>query len=335
MGRILSGIKPTGGLTLGNYIGALKPWIGMQHDYECFFMLADLHTITVPIEADELRANTYELVAAYIASGLDTSRNAIFVQSHVPAHAELGWILNCYTPMGWLKRMTQFKDKAGKNQDSVSAGLFTYPSLMSGDILLYDATHVPVGDDQKQHVELTRDIAISFNQRYGQDIFVVPEPVIQPHGARVKSLRDATKKMSKSEPSDMSRINMVDDADTIRDKIKRAQTDSGVMPDSMDELAERPGVKNLLEIYASLSDQSVAEIITRYAGQNFAPFKADLGEVIVAAITPIGQRMQELLTDKAELARILADGAAKASAIANPTLERVKETVGFVLPSKG
>lgn len=332
MGRILSGIKPTGGLTLGNYLGALKPWVEMQSAHENFYMLADLHTITVPIEADELRNNTYELVAAYIASGLDTKKNAIFVQSHIPAHAELGWMLNCYTPMGWLKRMTQFKDKAGKNQDSVSAGLFTYPSLMAADILLYDTTLVPVGDDQKQHVELTRDIAISFNQRYGKDVFVVPEPMIPPHAARVKSLRDATKKMSKSDPSDMSRINMLDSADTIRDKIKRAQTDSGVMPSSTDELAERGGVKNLLEIYASVSGQSLQAVIDRYAGQNFAPFKTDLGEVIADAIAPIGQRMQALLADKTELERILAEGAAKASAIAEPTLQRVKETIGFVLP---
>jgi tryptophanyl-tRNA synthetase len=332
MGRILSGIKPTGGLTLGNYLGALKPWVQMQYDHENFFMLADLHTINAPIDPAELRHNTYELVAAYIASGLDTKHNAMFVQSHITAHAELSVILECYTPMGWLKRMTQFKDKAGKNQDSVSTGLFTYPVLMAADILLYDTTHVPVGDDQKQHVELTRDIANSFNQRYNTECFKIPEPVIGKEGARIKSLRDGTKKMSKSDASDMSRINMIDDVDTIRDKIKRARTDTGVMPSSVEEFAERPEVQNLIEIYALLADISVQDVITRFDGQQFAPFKAELGDLVADKIAPIGQHMQELLQDTAALDAILADGANRARAIASQTLRRVQDAVGFVLP---
>ena len=332
MARVLSGIKPTGGLTLGNYLGALRPWVAMQHDHETLFMLADLHTINTPIAPQDLQNNTYELVAAYIASGLDVNANAMFVQSHVTAHAELAVTLEASTPMGWLKRMTQFKDKAGKNQDSVSTGLFTFPVLMAADILLYDTNLVPVGDDQKQHVELTRDIAISFNQRYGADVFTIPEPMIPPQGARVKSLRDGTKKMSKSDPSDMSRINLIDSADTIRDKIKRAQTDSGVMPAVGDDLAERPGVQNLIDIYAALSDQKASDIMARYEGQPFAPFKADLAEVIVDKIVPIGTRMQDLLNDRAELDTILATGAAKARAIAHPTLRRVQDAIGFVLP---
>jgi tryptophanyl-tRNA synthetase len=332
MGRILSGIKPTGGLTLGNYLGALKPWVQGQYDHENFFMLADLHTINAPIDPAELRHNTYELVAAYIAAGLDTKHNAMFVQSHVKAHAELGVILECYTPMGWLKRMTQFKDKAGKNQDSVSTGLFTYPVLMAADILLYDTTHVPVGDDQKQHVELTRDIANSFNQRYNTDCFIIPEPVIGKEGARVKSLRDGAKKMSKSDPSDMSRINLIDDADTIRDKIKRARTDTGVMPSSVDEFAERAEVQNLIEIYALLADISVQDVIARFDGQQFAPFKAELGDLVADKIVPIGQKMQDLLKDTDALDIILADGAERARAVASQTLRRVQNAIGFVLP---
>ncbi len=332
MGRILSGMQASGNLTLGNYLGALKPWANLQHHHEALFCIVDSHAITVPQEPAALYRNSLEAAAAYIAGGVDLAKSAVFLQSHVSAHAELGWLLNCYTPMGWLKRMTQFKDKAGKNQDSVSTGLFTYPVLMAADILLYDTTHVPVGNDQKQHVELTRDIAISFNQRYGRDVFVIPEPMIPPTSARVKSLRDATKKMSKSDPSDMSRINLIDDADTIRDKIKRAQTDSGVMPADIAEFAERPAVQNLVEIYASLTDVAPQLVLERYAGQPFAPFKTDLADLIVDKITPIGTRIGELLTDKTELENILASGAEKAASIANPTLRRVQETIGFVLP---
>lgn len=327
--RILSGIKPTNGLTLGNYIGALKPWVDTQHEAENFYMIADSHAITVPNEPDELRAATWELAAAYIAAGLDVEKNAFFLQSHVPAHLELGWILTCQSPIGWLNRMTQFKDKAGKNRESIGAGLFAYPSLMAADILLYSATHIPVGEDQKQHVELTRDLAISFNQRFG-DVFVVPEPVIPKVGARVKSLRDGTKKMSKSDLSDMSRINLNDSADVIIDKIKRAKTDMGVMPVIGEDLSERPEVANLLEIYAILSDKPVEAVTTEFAEQQFAPFKAALGDLLVDKITPIGQEMARLLDDKGELLRILTRGRDKAAFIADPMLERVKDVMGFV-----
>jgi tryptophanyl-tRNA synthetase len=332
MGRILSGMQASGSLTLGNYLGALKQWVTLQDDSETLFCVVDSHAITVPQDPKELYQNSLEAIAAYIAAGIDYKKSAVFLQSHVKEHAELGWIMQCYTPMGWLKRMTQYKDKAGKNQDSVATGLFTYPTLMAADILLYDTTHVPVGDDQKQHVELTRDIAISFNQRYGTECFIVPEPSIPPNGARVKSLRDGTKKMSKSDPSDMSRINLIDDADTIRDKIKRARTDTGVMPASPDEFKDRPEVGNLIEIYAALTDVAPQAVVDRYAGQQFAPFKTDLGELIVEKVTPIGMRMQDLMNDKAELANIMAQGADKARAIASKTLRRVQETIGFVLP---
>ncbi|HEY1096863.1 MAG TPA: tryptophan--tRNA ligase, partial [Alphaproteobacteria bacterium] len=304
MGRILSGMQASGNLTLGNYLGALKPWVKMQHEHETFFCVVDSHAITVPQDPKALYHNSLEAIAAYIAAGIDYKESAVFLQSHVKEHAELGWIMQCYTPIGWLKRMTQFKDKAGKNQDSVPTGLFTYPVLMAADIFLYDTTHVPVGDDQKQHVELARDIAISFNQRYGTECFVVPEPSIPPHGARVKSLRDGTKKMSKSDPSDMSRINLIDDADTIRDKMKKARTDTGVMPSVGEDLKERPEVQNLIEIYASLTGKTMQDVITQYEGKQFAPFKTDLGELIVEQVIPIGTRMKELLNDKAELDKI-------------------------------
>lgn len=327
--RILSGIKPTNGLTLGNYIGALKPWVDTQHDAENFYMIADAHAITVPNDPAELREASWELAAAYIAAGLDVEKNVFFLQSHVQAHMELGWILTCQSPMGWLNRMTQFKDKAGKNRESVGAGLYTYPSLMAADILIYSATHIPVGEDQKQHVELTRDLAISFNQKYG-DVFVVPEPVIPTIGARVKSLRDGTKKMSKTDPSDMSRINLNDSAEVIMDKIKRAKTDMGVMPSVGENLSDRPEVANLLEIYAILAGKSMDAVIGEFAEQQFAPFKTALGELLVDKITPIGQEMARLMNDKAELLRILTKGSQRAAEIADPMLARVKDVMGFV-----
>ena len=327
--RILSGIKPTSGLTLGNYMGALKPWVEGQYDAQNFFMIADYHAITVPQDPHEMRNFTYELAAAYLAAGLDIDHNAFFVQSHVPAHAELGWILTCQAPMGWLKRMTQFKDKAGKNQDSVGAGLFTYPALMAADILIYDATHVPVGDDQKQHVELTRDLAIAFNHRFG-DVFVVPEPVIQAVGARIMSLRDGTRKMSKSDESDMTRINLNDTAEMIVDKIKRARTDTGVIPETAEGLANRPEVANLVAIYAGLSNKTAQDVLNAHAGQQFAPFKAALADIVVESIVPVGQKMQQLLDDKAYLGALLAKGCAKAAETAAVTLKRVKDVMGFV-----
>ena len=328
--RILSGMQPTGtGLQLGNYLGALKPWVDSQHEAENLYVIVDSHAITVPQNPAELHAATLELAAAYLAAGLDTEKNIFFVQSHVPAHMELGWILTCQTPMGWLKRMTQFKDKSGKNQESIGTGLFTYPALMAADILLYHATHVPIGEDQKQHVELTRDLALSFNQKYGA-VFTVPEPVIPKIGARVKSLRDGTKKMSKSDPSDMSRINLSDSAEVIADKLKRAKTDMGVMPSAGEALKDRPEVENLIEIYAILSGMPVSAVVSQFDGQPFAPFKTALSDLVVEKITPIGREMQRLLDDKAELLRLLTSGRDRAAAIANPTLARVKEVMGFV-----
>lgn len=328
--RILSGMQPTGvGLHLGNYLGALKPWVDTQHEAENFYCIVDHHAITVPQDPKELHQSTLELAAAYIACGIDTKRNAIFVQSSVSAHTELGWMLTCQTPMGWLKRMTQFKDKAGKNQESIGTGLFTYPSLMAADILLYHATHVPVGEDQKQHVELTRDLAISFNQKFG-DVFTVPEPVIPKVGARIKSLRDGTKKMSKSDPSEASRINLSDNEETIRNKIRGSKTDTGVMPTSIDEFADRPEVENLIGIYSILSGTSVQATVDQFAGQPFSPFKQALADVLVEKIVPIGTRMTALLADQDELLAILGQGRDKAAAVADKTLADVKKAMGFV-----
>jgi tryptophanyl-tRNA synthetase len=329
MKRVLSGMKPTGGLTLGNYIGALKPWVDTQYDGENFYMIADLHAISVPQDPTQLRATTYELAAAYIASGLDTDRNSFFIQSHIPAHSELSWLLTCQAKMGWLNRMTQFKDVAGKDSTSIGVGLFTYPALMAADILIYDTTHVPVGDDQKQHVELTRDIALSFNQQFGP-VFVVPEPVIKKEGARIKSLRDGLKKMSKSDLSDASRINLEDSAELIADKIKRAKTDTGVMPDAVSGFDGRPEVQNLVEIMAILSDQSVEKILSAYAGAGFAPFKKDLADLVVSRIVPIGDKMKSLLQDQAYLRSILQKGCDQATPIANATVLRAKQAMGFV-----
>jgi tryptophanyl-tRNA synthetase len=327
--RILSGIKPTGGLTLGNYLGALKPWVDTQHEGVNFYMVADHHAITVPQEPKSLHEATFEIAAAFIAAGLDTKKNTFFVQSSVPAHVELGWMLTCQTNMGWLNRMTQFKDKAGKNKESVPAGLFAYPALMAADILLYHATHVPVGDDQKQHVELTRDVAMSFNRQFG-DVFTVPEPVIQKEGARIKSLRDGTKKMSKSDESDMSRINLNDSAEVIADKIKRAKTDTGAMPTTVEEFEGRPEVENLVTIYAALSGKTQQAVLGEFAGSQFSPFKNALAELTVEKILPIGAQMARLLADKGELERILAAGRDKAAETANKTLKSAKTAMGFV-----
>ena len=328
--RILSGMQPTGvGLHLGNYLGALKPWADTQRDAENFYCIVDHHAITMPQDPKELRQSTLELAAAYIACGLDPKKNAIFVQSSVSAHTELGWMMTCQTPMGWLKRMTQFKDKAGKNQESIGTGLFTYPALMAADILLYHATHVPVGEDQKQHVELTRDIAQAFNREYG-DVFTIPEPVIPKIAARVKSLRDGTKKMSKSEPSEASRINLSDDADTIRNKIRGAKTDTGNVPSSVEGFEGRPEVENLVEIYAVLSGVSSQTVLDQFADQQFSPFKNALADLLVDKIVPIGNRMKELLGDQGELLNILGQGRDKAAAIADKTLADVKKAMGFV-----
>ncbi len=330
MGRILSGIKPTSEMTIGNYIGAIKNWVAMQNDYQTFFFVADMHAITVPQDPIKLNHLTYHIVAAYLACGLDADKTTFFIQSQIPSHAELGWILQCHTSMGWLNRMTQFKDKAGKNKDKAMAGLYTYPSLMAADILIYHPTHVPVGADQKQHVELTRDIVNSFNHRYGVDYFTIPEPVIPKTGARIMSLRDGSKKMSKSDPSDMSRINLMDDADLIAKKIKKATSDSDVLPDNLADLEKRAEAHNLVQIYAALMDMGKQDVLNQYAGKGFGVFKPALAEVVVEKIAPISQKMHQLLDDKAELDRVLAKGREKASKVASQTVSEVKDILGFV-----
>ena len=331
-GRILSGIKPTGNLHLGNYLGAIRNWVAMQNNFECLFCVVDLHAITADkIEPMELTRATREVAAGYIAAGIDPAQAALFVQSHVPAHAELAWVFNCIARLGWLNRMTQFKDKAGKNREAASAGLYVYPNLMAADILIYKATHVPVGEDQKQHVELTRDIAQKFNHDYGTDLFVLPESVIQGAGTRVMSLRDGTKKMSKSDGgSDYAVIYMTDDADSIAQKIRKATTDPNPLPESVAGLEGRAEAANLLNIYAALMDQTLEQAVAEQAGQQFSQFKAKLTETAVAALGPINAEMKRLMDDPAEIDRVLKRGAEKAKAIAEPVLAEVYKTVGFL-----
>jgi tryptophanyl-tRNA synthetase len=331
-GRILSGIQPTGNLHLGNYLGAIRNWVAMQRDYECLFCIVDLHAITVWQEPKELLRATREVAAGMIAAGIDPAANALFVQSHVPAHAQLAWVFNCVARLGWLNRMTQFKDKAGKNRENASAGLYVYPNLMAADILLYKATHVPVGEDQKQHLELARDIAQKFNNDYGVALFPLPEPVIRGPGTRVMSLRDGAKKMSKSDPSDFSRLNMTDSAEDIAGKIRKATTDPHPLPDSVAGLEGRAEAANLLAIYAALTDRTLEAVVGETAGWSFSQFKARLTEVAVAVLGPINAEMARLMADPAEIDRVLAAGAAKARAIAGPVLADVFATVGF-LPS--
>ena len=329
-GRIFSGIKPSGNLHLGNYLGAIRNWVAMQRDYDSMFCMVDLHAITVFQDPKELTRNTREVAAGMIAAGIDPVDNALFVQSHVPAHSQLAWIFNCVARLGWLNRMTQFKDKAGKNRENASAGLYVYPNLMAADILVYKATHVPVGEDQKQHLELARDIAQKFNNDYGVELFPQPEPVIRGPGTRVMSLRDGSKKMSKSDPSDFSRINMTDDADTIAGKVRKATTDPNPLPDSVDGLEGRPEAANLLNIYAALTDQTLEQAVASVAGQQFSQFKATLTETAVSVLGPINAEMKRLMDDPAEIDRVLAQGAAKANAIAVPVLHEVYKTLGFL-----
>lgn len=329
--RVFSGIKPSGGLTLGNYLGAIKRWVAMQGpEFETVYCVVDLHAITVWQDPADLRASTHEVAAALLASGIDPKTSILFNQSQVSVHAELGWIFNCIARVGWMNRMTQFKDKAGKNREKASVGLFSYPTLMAADILLYHATHVPVGEDQKQHLELTRDIAAKFNHDYGVDFFPLPEPVIEGAATRVMSLRDGTKKMSKSDPSDMSRINMTDDADTIAKKIRKAKTDPDALPSEVAGLEGRAEAKNLVSIYAALSDISVEEALRQVGGKQFSEFKPMLSELAVEKLSPIAGRMEELMQDPGELDRILGDGAARARAIAAPILDRTLDIVGMV-----
>ncbi|MDP3339038.1 tryptophan--tRNA ligase [Frigidibacter sp.] len=334
--RIFSGIQPSGGLTLGNYLGALKRFAEKQDEgIETIYCLVDLHAITVWQDPERLRQQTREAAAGFMASGIDPARSILFNQSQVSAHAELGWILNCVARLGWMNRMTQFKDKAGKNAEHVSLGLYAYPSLMAADILVYHATHVPVGDDQKQHVELTRDIAAKFNHDYGVDFFPAPEPVIEGAATRVMSLRDGTKKMSKSDPSDASRINLTDDADTIAQKIRKARTDAEPLPETLEGLKDRAEARNLVNIYAALSGMTAEAVVTEFAGQGFGAFKPALADLAVAKLSPISTEMTRLMADPAEIDRILGEGADRAEAIARPILDRTLDIVGMVRSRRG
>ncbi|MCV6596297.1 MAG: tryptophan--tRNA ligase [Mangrovicoccus sp.] len=329
--RVFSGIQPSGGLTLGNYLGAIRRFVDMQESgVETLYCMVDLHAITVWQDPDKLRHATRELAAGYIAAGLDPARSMLFNQSQVPEHAQLAWIFNCVARMGWLNRMTQFKDKAGKNRENASVGLFTYPNLMAADILLYHATQVPVGEDQKQHVELTRDIAIKFNNDFGVEFFPVPEPVIEGVATRVMSLRDGTKKMSKSDPSDLSRINMTDDAEAIAKKIRKAKTDPDALPSEAAGLEGRAEARNLVNIYAALAGQNVDQVLSDMGGKQFSEFKPMLADLAVAKLSPISEEMGRLMQDTAAIDAVLADGAARAREISAPILKRTYEIVGMV-----
>ena len=330
--RILSGIQPTGNLHLGNYLGALKKFTDLQaKGWEGLYCVVDLHAITMPQDPDALAGQTRQIAAAMLASGLDPDESTIFVQSSVRAHSELAWIFNCVTRMGWLEKMTQFKDKSGKDSERVSVGLFDYPVLQAADILIYKATHVPVGEDQKQHLELTRNIAARFNQQFNAPgFFPLPEGLIEGPGARIMSLKDGTKKMSKSDPAENSRINLIDDAATIARKIKKSKTDTlGDMPETVEQLEGRPEVANLVGIYAALAGQSDEQVLTEYGGKGFGTFKPALADLAVAQLSPITQEMRRLLDDPAEIDVALAKGAEKANALAEPIIEEVRRVVGF------
>ena len=330
--RVFSGMQPSGGLTLGNYLGALNRNVEMQDDgtYQTIYCMVDLHAITVWQNPADLAAQTRELAAGYIAAGVDPEKSILINQSQVPEHAQLGWIFNCVARMGWMQRMTQFKDKAGKNAQNASLGLFGYPALMAADILVYHATHVPVGDDQKQHLELTRDIATKFNHDYGVDFFPLTEPVIEGVATRVMSLRDGSKKMSKSDPSDASRINMTDDADTIAKKLRTAKTDPDALPSEAKGLDDRPEARNLVNIYAALSDMTVAQVLAAHGGAQFGTFKPALVDLAVAKLAPISTEMARLMADPAEIDRTLARGAEQAREITTPILKKTYEIVGMV-----
>ncbi|MHB1216976.1 MAG: tryptophan--tRNA ligase [Alphaproteobacteria bacterium] len=332
MARIFSGVQPTGNLHLGNYLGAIRNWVRLQSQYECIFCVVDMHAITVWQDPKELRASTREVAAAFIASGIDPKGCILFNQSQVSAHAELAWIFNCVARLGWLNRMTQFKEKAGKDRENASAGLYVYPNLMAADILAYKATHVPVGEDQKQHLELCRDIAQKFNHDYGTETFPIVEPLILGEAARVMSLRDGTRKMSKSEPSDMSRINLTDSADQIVQKIRKAKTDPEPLPDNAADLEKRPEAANLVNIYAALGDLSRDDVVIQFAGKTFSVFKDALSQLAIERLNPIAEKMRHLMRDPAEIDAVLRDGAARADAIARPILREVQNTVGFLHP---
>ncbi len=330
--RVFSGIQPSGNLHLGNYLGALKRFVDTQNagSAETVYCMVDLHAITVWQSPADLKRQTRELCAGFIAAGIDPTKSILINQSQVPEHAQLAWIFNCVARMGWMGRMTQWKDKAGKNAEAASLGLFAYPALMAADILIYHATHVPVGEDQKQHIELTRDIATKFNHDYEVDFFPITEPVIEGAATRVMSLRDGTKKMSKSDPSDASRINLTDDADTIAKKIRRAKTDPEALPSEAAGLENRPDARNLVNIYAGLSDQSVDQVLAEVGGMQFGTFKPMLAELAVARLSPITTEMSRLMDDQSEIDRILAQGAERARAIASPILQKTYDIVGMV-----
>jgi tryptophanyl-tRNA synthetase len=347
--RVFSGVQPTGNLHLGNYLGAIRKFVALQNEHDCIFCVVDMHSITAQLVHDDLKAQTRSIAAAFIASGIDPVKHIVFNQSAVPGHAELAWIFNCVARIGWMNRMTQFKDKAGKDRENASLGLLAYPSLMAADILLYRATHVPVGDDQKQHLELTRDIAQKFNIDFSERInaaglgvdmmvgeekvsgfFPMTEPLIDGPAPRVMSLRDGSRKMSKSEPSDLSRINMTDDADTIVKKIRKAKTDPAPLPETLDELRGRPEAENLVGIYAALSDRSRQEVIDEFGGQQFSAFKPALADIAVTVLEPITSEMQRLMDDPSHIDAILRDGSARANEIAENTMGDVREIIGFL-----
>ncbi|MES2441481.1 MAG: tryptophan--tRNA ligase [Pseudomonadota bacterium] len=326
--RVVSGIQTTGNLHLGNYLGAIKQWVAMQDQGQCLFFLADLHALTGSVTPQELANSTVEMAATLLAAGID-DRAILFNQARVPAHAELCWILQGTARMGWLNRMTQWKDKAGKNREGASVGLFTYPVLQAADVLVYQATHVPVGEDQKQHLELARDIAAKFNTDFGVELFPLPEPLISKAAPRIMSLRDGSAKMSKSDPSDMSRINLIDDDDTIAAKFKKSKSDAELLPDSFEALGERPEAKNLVTIYAALSDRDPQSVVAEFAGKGFGALKPALADLAVAVLGPIRDRLTRLLDDRAAVGAELAKGAERATALAAPTLKAAQQAVGL------
>ncbi len=330
MHRVLSGIQPSGIPTIGNYLGAIRQWVALQDTHECLFCIVDLHAITSFQDPARLRAQTLEMAATLLACGIDPARSTLFAQSAVPAHVRLGWIFNCIARLGWLNRMTQFKDKAGKDREAASAGLYVYPNLMAADIAAYRATRVPVGDDQRQHLELANDICEKFNHDYGVDFFPRIEPLILAEAARVMSLRDGTRKMSKSDPSDASRINLTDDADAIAQKIRRAKTDPAPLPSEPAGLAERPEARNLVDIYAAMAGSDAAAVLAEHGGRGFGPFKDALAGLLVARLAPITAETTRLLADEAHLRGLLAEGAAQARALADPVVADVERLVGFL-----
>ena len=328
---VLSGVQPSGELHIGNYLGAINNFVQMQNDFDCFFCVVDLHAITVKQIPKLLTKNTFEVVASYIASGIDPTKSIIFNQSSVSAHAELAWIFNCVARMGWLNRMTQFKDKAGKDKENASSGLFIYPNLMAADILVYKATHVPVGNDQKQHLELTRDIAQKFNHDFDcKDFFPIPEPIINKDISRIMSLKDGRKKMSKSDSSEYSRINLLDDADTIIKKIKKAKTSDALMPDNIEDVTKLSEVNNLLNIYSGFSRKSKQSLINEFQGENFSKFKSSLADVIVDRLKPISDETKKLMNDREYLKNIMRGGAEKANLVARKTVSDVYDIIGLI-----